>query len=635
MANSKKLQDLLERLREALRSEARFREMVETHVDPMCRILTDGTITYANRAFCAVAGLTAGELLGANILAPAPGVQLLERLPCFGPGSPSAIIENTTEFPDAPSKWIQWHCSAFALDGSVMEIQIVGRDIGAQKSAEEASRLAEARYRRLAGNIAEMVYRCDEAETGSLTFINEAAEALTGYGPEDFYADPELGLKIIDPDDREKIRSVMVSDLANWDTPLQFRVRRKDGLQAWIELKMIAVLDKSGRVSGIEGIARDISSKKDSGLMPGDGFQLGPHGYRLIAEASPDYIYILDRADRVLYVNSAVAKLFHLTPAEMRGAAWKEFLSAETYECQRAVMEKVFSTGEPARFESGSALGGDDSWEDTRLVPLLSGGEGAVQAVLGITRDITDRKDLEDIFRTAGENFQMGIYIRQEGRIVYANSFMTKYLGYSREELGARSMLEFIHPDYRQKFRENNRKMLRGEIASPYEYRVTTKSGHVRWLLESVVPFFYQGRAAVLGNVNDITRQREVEQLLIRVVRGRGENILLINDDFIGGDIVREILEAFGYSVLFAADVDKALDLYREAAAGIDAVVINRIKSGARDLVQSIRRINPDARIVLSSDIVNGGGVAPGPTQSNIEFLAARIRIALDVGKKN
>jgi CheY-like chemotaxis protein len=177
--------------------------------------------------------------------------------------------------------------------------------------------------------------------------------------------------------------------------------------------------------------------------------------------------------------------------------------------------------------------------------------------------------------------------------------------------------------------------MLRGEIASPYEYRVITKSGHVRWLLESVVPFFYQGRAAVLGNVNDITRQREVEQLLIRVVRGRGENILLINDDFIGGDIVREILEAFGYSVLFAADVDKALDLYREAAAGIDAVVINRIKSGARDLVQSIRRINPDARIVLSSDIVNGGGVAPAPTQSNIEFLAARIRIALDVGKKN
>ena len=319
----------------------------------------------------------------------------------------------------------------------------------------------------------------------------------------------------------------------------------------------------------------------------------------------------------------------------MRGAAWKEFLSAETYECHRAQIEMVFSTGEPARFESGSALGGDDSWEDTRLVPLRSGGDGAVQAVLGVTRDVTDRKDLEDIFRTAGENFQMGIYIRQEGRIVYANSFMTKYLGYSREELGARSMLEFIHPDYRQKFRENNRKMLRGEIAGPYEYRVITKSGHVRWLLESVVPFFYQGRAAVLGNVNDITRQREVEQLLIRVVRGRGENILLINDDFIGGDIVREILEAFGYSVLFAADVNKALDLYREAAAGIDAVVINRIKSGARDLVQSIRHINPDARIVLSSDIVNGGGVAPAPTQSNIEFLAARIRIALDVGKKN
>ena len=45
----------------------------------------------------------------------------------------------------------------------------------------------------------------------------------------------------------------MAADLANWDTPLQLRVRRKDGFQAWIELKMLAVLDKSGRISGVEG----------------------------------------------------------------------------------------------------------------------------------------------------------------------------------------------------------------------------------------------------------------------------------------------------------------------------------------------------------------------------------------------
>ncbi len=199
-------------------------------------------------------------------------------------------------------------------------------------------------------------------------------------------------------------------------------------------------------------------------------------------------------------------------------------------------------------------------------------------------------------------------------------------------------MIEIVHPDYRQKMRECCKQMLRGELNTPYEYRVITKSGQIKWLLESVVPFFLNGRPAVLGNVNDITRQKEVEHLLIRVVRGRGENLLLIHEDIVNGDLIKEILEVFGYNVLLATSTSEALAVYRQTGrglAGIDLVVIDKIKKGARDLVEQIRRINPDARVVLSSDAVNGGGVAAPPNQSNIEFLAARIRIALDVVKKN
>jgi len=294
----------------------------------------------------------------------------------------------------------------------------------------------------------------------------------------------------------------------------------------------------------------------------------------------------------------------------------------------------IFSRGaRPLR--NGSALSGEDIWEDTRLVPLRYKDDSSVQAVLGVTRDITERKGLENAYRIAGETIQIGIYLRQEGRIVYANPFMTRYLGYTAEELKKISMVEIVHPDYRQKMRESCKQMLRGDLHTPYEYRIITKSGEVKWLLESVVPFFHEGRPAVLGNVNDITRQKEVEQLLIKVVRGRGENLLLIHEDMINGDLIKEILEVFGYNVLLATSASEAMAVYRQTRMGIDLVVIDKMKSGARDLVEQIRRINPDARIVLSSDAVNGGGVAAPPNQSNIEFLAARIRIALDVRKKN
>lgn len=392
--------------------------------------------------------------------------------------------------------------------------------------------------------------------------------------------------------------------------------------------------ERIGKLQKGESLDRDAGEGQDDPISFRE-LRLSEQRYRLIAEASQDMIYIVDAQDRLRYANNRTAGIFELTPEEMTGMSFSKLVPEETYALYKEMINKVFLTGEPLRFETGSALGGDDTWEDTRLVPLRDRDDDAVQAVLGVTRDISERKGLENAFRIAGETMQIGIYVRQEGKIVYANPFMIRYLGYSAAELARTNMLELVHPDYRKKFRECSRRMLRNELHSPYEYRIITKSGSARWLLETVLPFFYHGRNAVLGNVNDITRQKEVEQILIRVVRGRGETLLLVSEDFINGDIVKEILDAFGYNVLLAANAIDAIDLYRKAGPGIEAVVIDKVKSGARDLVERIRSINPDARIVLASDIINGGGASPAPSRSGIEFLAARIRIALDMGRKN
>ncbi len=643
MAASKFSHDLQQRIDELQKSEAVFREIVENQAEPICRLSAEGFIIYANPAFCNLTRIESRDLVGRNILDPAPGIEILKSLPPLSPETPSILIEHRATVPDSPGRLLQWRCIAsFSPGGDVTGIQIVGRDLDCQRQAEEALRRCEARYRRLADNIPEMVYRYDEDDKGSLSFINRAAESITGYGLNEFYADPDLGLKIIEPEDYKKIQAVSDCISGSWDMPLEFRIRRKDGVEAWLELKAIPILDEQGEVKGVEGIARDITESRNNdekikaaGLQSSEELQLSERRYRLIAEASHDLIYIIDPEDRIRYVNSRAARIFELRPEEMIGKSWKEFISAEAYEYYKGMYDSVFSTGEPVRFETAAALTGGDSWEDTRLVPLRYREDDGVQAVLGVTRDITERKVLENAFRIAGENIQIGIYLRQEGRIVYANHFMSSYLGYTAEELKKMSMMEIVHPDYRQKMRERSKQMLRGELNSPYEYRIVTKTGEIKWLLESVVPFFYEGRAAVLGSVNDITRQKQVERLLIRVVRGRGENLLLIHEDLINGDLIKEILEAFGYSILLATSAAEAISIYSRNRMGIDLVVIDKLKSGARDLLDQIRRINPEARVVLSSEVINGGGVAPPPSQSNIEFLAARIRIALDVVRKN
>jgi PAS domain S-box-containing protein len=56
--------------------------------------------------------------------------------------------------------------------------------------------------------------------------------------------------------------------------------------------------------------------------------------------------------------------------------------------------------------------------------------------------------------------------------------------------------------------------MLRGERQSPYVFRILTKQGETRWVMETVTPFFFNGRPALLGNSMNITDRMEAEERL-------------------------------------------------------------------------------------------------------------------------
>lgn len=72
-----------------------------------------------------------------------------------------------------------------------------------------------------------------------------------------------------------------------------------------------------------------------------------------------------------------------------------------------------------------------------------------------------------------------------------------------------------VHPDDREMQWKNAREMLRGESAVPYEYRITTKEGHVQWILETVTSITYKGRPAILGNAMDITDRKRMEEEIL------------------------------------------------------------------------------------------------------------------------
>ncbi len=135
-------------------------------------------------------------------------------------------------------------------------------------------------------------------------------------------------------------------------------------------------------------------------------------------------------------------------------------------------------------------------------------------------RDITERKrseqalhNAEELYRTLAEKSFAGVFVIQDGRFRFLNSkAATTFTGYKTEELIGSESIQYIHPDDRQKAMVSAKAMLKGEISSPYEFRIITKQGEVRWILETDTAIHYEGRPAVLGNSMDITDRKKMEE---------------------------------------------------------------------------------------------------------------------------
>ncbi|NLN59770.1 MAG: PAS domain S-box protein [Deltaproteobacteria bacterium] len=119
-----------------------------------------------------------------------------------------------------------------------------------------------------------------------------------------------------------------------------------------------------------------------------------------------------------------------------------------------------------------------------------------------------------DLYKTLADSSQVGVYILQGRRFRFVNPHIREYAGYSEEEMLNMDPPSIIHPADRNTARKNAIRMLKGRRFSPYEFRIITKDGRVRWILETVKSIRYQGERAVLGNSMNTTEQKEARNRL-------------------------------------------------------------------------------------------------------------------------
>lgn len=128
--------------------------------------------------------------------------------------------------------------------------------------------------------------------------------------------------------------------------------------------------------------------------------------------------------------------------------------------------------------------------------------------------DISSVRDKDSFYSTITNNLQIGVYLVQDGKIIFANKHISKYSGYEQRDLLGADITKFVHPEDREEVRMKAIKMLKGLHNVPYEFRIIDKHGNVKWLMESVSSILYKGKQAVLGNTMEITEVKEARYKL-------------------------------------------------------------------------------------------------------------------------
>lgn len=119
----------------------------------------------------------------------------------------------------------------------------------------------EERFRLLAENAQDLIYLYRLIPTPEFEYVSPAATTITGYTPEEFYADPDLVFNLVHPEDRPFLDTIRQPSTST-RVLLNLRLIHKNGTVIWTEQRYVQIYDKTGNMVALEGIVRDITERK-------------------------------------------------------------------------------------------------------------------------------------------------------------------------------------------------------------------------------------------------------------------------------------------------------------------------------------------------------------------------------------
>jgi len=252
----------VEAQRALAKSEARFRSVIRSHTELLCRFRIDGTLTLVNEAYADTFGRTPAEPEGTNFYDLMPQADrgfVRESLASLSSDHPTSTVVHRVLCADGTVRVVEWtNRRLFPPDGDSDHYQAVGRDVTDRTLAEDSLRESERRLQLALQASATGVWDYDLA-SGRVTWSGHIHPI---FGIEQFGGTTEAFFDLVHPDDRDRLGVAVEAALSDGTLQAEFRIIRPDGEVRWVNDHAILVRDAAGRPARLLGTINDITERK-------------------------------------------------------------------------------------------------------------------------------------------------------------------------------------------------------------------------------------------------------------------------------------------------------------------------------------------------------------------------------------
>ncbi len=511
------------------RDEEKLSAVFEAITSGVCVSDMQGNVTEVNAAMIKLGGFsTRDELIGKNALefvAPKDrdiAAQRIAKRVEAGRGTDTSeykfIAKDGREFDGELSIGI-----VHDKDGKPISIVAIARDITKRKRTEELIRASEERYRLLAENISDVIFIVDL--NFKFLYISPSVYQLRGYTAEEAMQIPIE--KTVTPDSFKRISKTLMEQIEllksgkrdpHASHTVELEEYRKDGSTIWVEMKLNGIYDNDGNLTSLLGVTRDITVRRRVNEI----IQAKEQELRSIFESMSDCLVITDEQLRIVNVNDGASQMTGFTKEELLGRNAIEILDKN--ELDRAIksltnrMQKKITLEREdfkIRIKDGSL----------RYVNInisnLNDTSGKLIGFVGVIRDITERKKIEETIRTSEAKLKSIFDAMRDAiaivdmniKFVQWNQAALDITGFTAEEMPGKSGVDLVIPEDQPKLMDELEKQFKGTASERQIYRGQFPKG-MKYLEMSV-----SGLKDSAGNltgfvavVRDVTERVKMEE---------------------------------------------------------------------------------------------------------------------------